>query len=132
MILKKVPGWMLLTPKAFIFDPDSPDPLDQLEPEMFQVSLSSLHLSSVSRFVIIRIVTKVAPDASSQVAAPCSRLRSVKLLRGYFPRCTIQLLQMSRNFQLLRETHLKFKKCQSLDIRGFQVKVVPVVVLISS
>ena len=46
MILQKVPGWMLLTPKAFIFDPDSPDPLDQLEPEMFQVGFSSLELSS--------------------------------------------------------------------------------------
>ena len=40
MIPKKVPGWLLLTPKAFIFDPDSPDPLDQLEPEMFQVCCS--------------------------------------------------------------------------------------------
>ena len=56
MILKKVPGWMLLTPKAFIFDPDSPDPLDQLEPEMFQVcwdhysKMTILKLSLASRF----------------------------------------------------------------------------------
>ena len=28
---------MLLTPKSFIFDPSSTDPLDSLEPELFQV-----------------------------------------------------------------------------------------------
>ena len=44
---KIVLGTLLITPTQFIFDLDSPDPLDRLEPELFQVVLPSALLADV-------------------------------------------------------------------------------------
>ena len=44
---KIVLGTLLITPTQFIFDLDSQDPLDRLEPELFQVVLPSKLLRDV-------------------------------------------------------------------------------------
>ena len=47
---KIVKGSLLITPRNVVFDPISSDPLDQLEPEMFQVAFPTKRITDVKIF----------------------------------------------------------------------------------
>ena len=71
---KTISGTILLTPRNFIFDPRTADPLDELEPELFQVAFPTGRISNISIYYeynsssegnvsnsILRNVTNVLP-----------------------------------------------------------------------